>query len=85
MLIFVLFLLGGIISCLDGISNRDSFRFDDDGFYFGLFCGRVRVYIDFILSFYDIDFFKIKVRVYYICILDDFFSVGCMICFRKYK
>ena len=74
---------GGVTSCSDGTSNRDSFRLDDDGPYSGPFCGRARVHTDFTPSPYDTDSLKIKVCAHHICILYGLSSAGCMICVRK--
>ncbi|CAJ0961698.1 unnamed protein product [Ranitomeya imitator] len=52
--------LGGVTSCSDGTSNRDSFRLDDDIPYTGPFCGRAKVHTDFIPSPYDGESLKIK-------------------------
>lgn len=53
---------GGVTSCSDGTSNRDSLRLDDEVPYTGPFCGRAKVHTDFIPSPYDTDSLKIKVR-----------------------
>lgn len=63
---------GGITSCSDGTSNRDSFRLDDECPYSGPFCGRARVHTDFTPSPYDTDSLKIKVCVHT--------SAFCMMC-----
>lgn len=55
-------LQGGVTSCSDGTSNRDSLRFDDEVPYSGPFCGRAKVHTDFTPSPYDTDSLKIKVR-----------------------
>ncbi|XP_074973742.1 SAM domain-containing protein SAMSN-1 isoform X2 [Caretta caretta] len=51
---------GGVTSCSDGTSNRDSFRLDDEVPYTGPFCGRAKVHTDFTPSPYDNDSLKIK-------------------------
>lgn len=53
---------GGVTSCSDGTSNRDSLRLEDDVPYNGPFCGRAKVHTDFTPSPYDTDSLKIKVR-----------------------
>ncbi|XP_075625898.1 SAM domain-containing protein SAMSN-1 isoform X2 [Balearica regulorum gibbericeps] len=50
----------GVTSCSDGMSNRDSLRFDDEVPYSGPFCGRAKVHTDFTPSPYDTDSLKIK-------------------------
>lgn len=52
---------GGVTSCSDGTSNRDSLRLDDEVPYNGPFCGRAKVHTDFTPSPYDTDSLKIKV------------------------
>lgn len=55
-------LAGGVTSCSDGTSNRDSLRLEDEVPYNGPFCGRAKVHTDFTPSPYDTDSLKIKVR-----------------------
>nr|XP_014354176.1 PREDICTED: SAM domain-containing protein SAMSN-1 [Latimeria chalumnae] len=50
----------GITSGSDGISNRDSLRFDEEVPYTGPFCGRASVHTDFTPSPYDTDSLKLK-------------------------
>ncbi|XP_069745137.1 SAM domain-containing protein SAMSN-1-like [Narcine bancroftii] len=50
----------GMASTSDGMSNRDSFRMDEDMAYTGPFCGRARVHTDFTPSPYDTDSLKLK-------------------------
>ena len=78
-------LSGGITSCSDGTSNRDSFRLDDDGPYSGPFCGRARVHTSFTPSPYDTDSLKIKVCAHHSGILYGLSRAGCMIFLRKCK